>query len=487
MTWRVFILGCVRLIPWMIALVLLSAYVFSQWPPSGVRHLSFPFDGRSPWFDTFLPADRVSQPQTWSDGWTGQRIFMEPVYATLRAPGPYEHLRVMLDMRFWKQPLVELGVLRDPVTMAYEMTPVWSEALSRGWREVTQGGVHGYVREDLPDTALVTTDIDHTLVWYATSTPVHAMDHGGAWQSYDVSLRGGHEIETIPVDGSISFTLSLQDMNRTPGQNTVALRVSRDNETLWTDTIQTSALQDDTPSRVFDTTIHLSSLEPAVYHLSITSGDDIFIRRISTNATHWVLGPRLYLGDTVGYKTTYAPVPIWTNSQHLAVQTFHNEGLQTVTFGTSAVTVSSTHQSYPLDRLPKERNGAQTIGVPRGDMRIIGDGFFAFSPQALFLPSPRRLTDASDPLGEGIQAVITPYVAPTRTDDGWWRVLLNTSISPQDARPKLTMAAPGILSRQGSIDIRYAELTYLRTVSSFTDWLPIMRAQAHRILKRFAL
>ena len=487
MTLRGFFALCIRMVPWLVALGCFVLFCVSRWPISGVRTLSFSFDGRAPWFDTFLPSDRVSPPKVWENGWTGQRIFMEPVYATLRTPGAYERLRLVLEMRFWRQPLVELGMLRDPATFSFEMMPVWSEALSRGWREVTHAGLHGYVREDLPDTALVTTDIDHTLVWHATTTAVHAMDRGGREQSYDVSLRGGHDISAIPVDGEVTFTFLLQDMNRTTGQNTVALRLSREGETIWTNVLQTGGTQDQVATKVFETTVRVKSLPPAVYRLSITAGDDVFIRRITTNAAHWVLGPRLYVGDTVGYEKSYVPFPIWTNSQHLAAQTFHKEGLQTMTFGSATQVISETHRSYPLDRLTSERDGARVIKAPLGDIRIIGDGFFAFSPQALFLPSPRRLTDASDPIGEGIQAVITSYVAPARTEDGWWRIALDTRLTPGDDRPKISLSAPGILSREGTIDIRRAELIYKRQFASMEDWMVVLRAEARGIINRFSL
>ncbi len=103
-------------------------------------------------------------------------------------------------------------------------------------------------------------------------------------------------------------------------------------------------------------------------------------------------------------------------------------------------------------------------------MRVIGDGFFAFSPQALFLPTPRRFTDGTDPIGEGIQAIKTPYVRPESTKDGWWRVAVDVWLHPGDNRPKLVMSAPGMRAREGWIDVRAAELHYHRSLTSLGAW-----------------
>lgn len=462
---------CARILPWILGAVLLVGFILTRWPPSGVRTLAFVFDGRSPWFDAFLPAERVMSPKTWEEGWTGQRILMDPVYASLRAPGSYDGVRILLEMRFWKQPLVELGMLRDPNTFSFEMLPVWSESLSRGWREVMYGARHGYVREDLPDQTIVTADSDHVLVWHATTTPLQAMDHAGPTKTYEISLRGGHEFYVIPVDGRLDMTLAFQDMNRHAGENTIALRVSQESETVWTKTLQTGGAQDREATAVFETPIHVGQLKPGVYRVSLVMGDDIFLRRITTNAVHWVVGPRVYLGDTVGYAKKYLSVPMWTNSQHMVLETFHQEGLQPVRLGMSEAEVEQTHRAYSLDRSPGEREGAREVTVPRGDLRIVGDAFFSFSPQALFLPSPRRLTDASDPLGEGVQAVITPYIRPIATRDGWWRVAVDMRLHPNDERPKLSISAPGVRSREGWVDIRFAELTYHRSIASFRVWV----------------
>ena len=485
---RASIVRLIRLVPWLCAGVGVIWLIVHQWPLSGTRTFAFIFDGTSPWFDAFLPAERVVIPKKWEDGWVGERILMDPVYASLRVPGVYDRVRVLMETRFWKQPLMELGMLRDPNTFSFEMVPVWSEALSRGWREVTQGSMHGYVRDDLPDQTLLTAGIEKTLVWHATTTPIRAMDRGGTLKTYEVSLRGGHEFSVIPVSGEIAFTLAFQDMNRRSGENTIGLRVSRDGETFWTNTIQTGGVQDTKSTAVFDKMIRLTDLEPGVYRLSVVMGDDIFLRRIKTNAIHWVVGPRLSLGDTVGYKDLYPSVPIWTNSQHLAVDTFHREGLQSVRFGSAHAEIEQTHQAYPLDRLPQERDKPLAIQVPRGDLRVIGDAFFAFSPQALFLPSPRRLTDASDPIGEGITAVVTPYVQPKRSKDGWWRVNVDFWLHPKDNRPKLAISAPGMRSREGSIDIRFAELIYSRSLPSLRSWVRMVKqdfiATWNRLLPR---
>jgi hypothetical protein len=238
-----------------------------------------------------------------------------------------------------------------------------------------------------------------------------------------------------------------------------------------------SGEQDTRPNQVIEKQIALKDLAPGVYRLSLLADDDIFVRRITTTAQHWVIGPWIYFADNVAYSTSSPATKVWTNSRHLVAETRHVEGLQTVSLGNASVTLTKTHQIYKLDRQTSELSGDLQLTAPRGDVRIVGDGYFAFSRDAMFLPYPRRLTDASDPAGEGILAVITPYRPPSSTADGWLELKSSFRLSPDMEKPKLTLSAPGLFARQGTIDIRRVSLRYSRSALGWKDWLTYVRRE----------
>lgn len=463
--------------PWIGAFLLCVWLVHLRVPFSGVRTFDLGLDGRSPWFDPFLPGQRASVIGAQDGGWIGQRILAEPVYASIRLPGIYTSANIGLEFRAPKQPLIEVGLRHEPGE-AFTMQPLWSEALSKGWRRVSWGGRMGYVREGDEDSVLAETDMDKLLVWYASSTSPLRMDAMGEDRVFPVALRGAHEIYAIPAEGRLIFRFKLQDMNRQRDKGTVVFSLSKDGDLLWSDALSLAGSRDARPSSVYEKTLTLDRMEPGVYKLSLSADDDVFIREIRSPLAHWVIGPRLYFGDQVGYATTTLPGVAWTNARHLSLETRHREGVQEVSLGSSRLNIEAPHTTYHLDREPTEQTDPQYLIAPQGDVRVIGDGYFALAKDLLFLPAPRRLTDASRPLEEGVRAILTPYVAPKSMGDGWYRSSNAYAIDPRPGRLRLTLGAPGIHKRQASIDIRAVHLTYTRPALSWRDWVKTVGREA---------
>ena len=479
--------GLAIVVPWSIALVM-AIYVLSlRFPPSGMVHFSEAFDGSGIWFTPFTPGERVTSPGMQEDGWRGQRILDEPVYARARWPGAYDHLSLTFDMSTTRQSLAEIGILRDEATRAFEMQPLWSAVLmSEAWREVSLDESHGFVRADLPDTALLEQDPGKLMTWHASTTRKAVSDTGDALlQTYDVSLRGTHNIQVLPINNELFFQFKLQDMNRNrDGKNTVAMRVTCDNRIIWTQAGSASGLHDARPSEVFTEEVSLKALEPCVYRVSILADNDFFIREIKTTAKHWVFGPEIFFGDHVGYRTTSTAAIAWTNSLHAVVDTFHDDGKQIVHFGTKQTEIRETHARYALDRAPEERDVPIRFTAPNGNVRVIGDGYFALSQDALFYPEPRRLTAESMPLEEGIDAVLTPFHTPEKLDNGFWRTTVDFDLVKNMDQLQFSLAAPGIARSQGAVDIRHVTLDYTRPKLSFEAWWRVVKRELFLALKR---
>jgi hypothetical protein len=466
------------ILPWAVAGLVVIVLLLLHIPPSGVWKQSFVFDGTSPWLATFLPSDRVTRPGLQADGQIGQRIIAEPVYAAARVPIVADRAELALEAKVTRQPLIELGASQDEAGST-EAKPVWSEVLSKGWRRVVKGDLTGYVREDLPDERLWTAPAERVLLWHASTTLPDIIDLPSIDRKIDVSLRGSHDIYFLPTQGPNRFVFNIQDMNRqAAGGNSLSLRLILDDEVLWTDVVSLPARRTTAPSSVFEKKIQFTALKPGTYRLALSADDDVFLRGISTNVRHWVMGPRLYVGDQTGYATTTYPLHVWTNSQHLSLETRHREGLQTVHMGDASVALEQTHSVYRLSRSKLDRGGARVVDAPQGDLLVFGDGFFAFEPDALFLPKPRRLTDQSDPAAEGIEVIQTSYIPPEQLPDGWLRLSTDVALIKDSDRLRWTLGLPGITTRQGWVDIRRAEVRYRRhPADSWKDWFRLGRRE----------
>jgi len=466
------------LIAWGSAFALVCFVMAPHFPLSGVVHFSFPFDGASPWFNPFQPGERVSSPGKQPDGWTGQRITDEPVYGSARVPGAFDTVNVSMEVRALRQPLVDMGLLRDEAAFQFEMKPLWSEALSKGWHAVSINGLTGMVRDGYPDDALLRQDYDRLMTWDASATSPVLSDTAGTQHRYEISLRGQHDFYVVPVDGHVRFTFELQDVNRNrDAKNTAAFRFTRDDEVLRTDAVSVSGSEDTKPSAVFTQTVSADSLAPGVYRISFMADDDFFIRSISTDAKHWVIGPRLYIGDTVGYAGTSGPATVWTNSLHMSVDTFHNEGLQKVSLGSASVNIDKTHVVYPLSRTADEGQGLREVKTEKGSVRLLGDGFFALDRDAAFFPRPRRLTPEADPAAEGVVAVLTPYIPAQDLGDGWWRVQASWVIGSATDALKFSLGLPDIVTNNGAFDIRRMTIEYRRPPLTFPELLRAIRRE----------
>jgi hypothetical protein len=474
-----------------IILIWIPALLFAGWilaqrfPLDGVARFSFPFDGRSPWFNPFQPGERVTSPGQQADGWIGQRILQEPVYGSARVPGAYDTVDISFDVRDLRQPLAELGLMRDEASFAFEMKPLWSQALSIGWRPVSIGDRRGFVRDGSADAELLTDNFEKLMVWQATTSEPLLSDKNGVWKTFDISLRGGHDFHVVPVDGVIEYKFLVQDVNRSRDpKNTAAFRITHGDDILYTESVSVSGVVDTRMSEPAEKSVRLSGLAPGVYKLSFVADDDFFIRSVSTRNRHWVIGPRLYVGDTVGYRATSTPLAVYTNSIHTVVDTFHNQGMQNVSLGSASIKIDKTHTPFTLSRSTSERSGWRELSARMGNVRVIGDGFFALDRDAAFLPRPRRLTADTDPANEGITAILTPYIAPQNLGDGWYRVSTSFTLARALDDLKFSLALPGIITRTGAFDIRSATIAHRRPSLSIPQLLVTLRREASAALQR---
>lgn len=486
MFWRraLLVIGC--LLPWVVAGSVGLWVAQRHIPKDGVMTIDIPLDGRSPWFEAFLPGQRATSPGVQDGGWVGQRITDDPVYARIRLPGAYDVAEVMVEFRPQHQPLLEIGVERgrEPTT-SYELVPLWSEQLeTSAYVSTTVNGVRWLV-DPLVGAAATSADAAR-VAWHASGTIAQAwMDTGTSTkQTVRASLRGQHDFWFVPVDGRIDLSMALQDMNRSRQTSTASLRLMRDTELVWADSVSFGGRDDAKPSPVIEKSWAFADLAPGVYRFSILADDSIFLREWATSAKQWVIGPRVYFADEVGYSTSTPAVRVWTNSSFLEVKTLHPEGRQTVQFGSSTGSITQTHAPVLLERATTDTKGATLFVAPRGNVWTLGDGYMSWSKEALFFPQVRRFTDQTQLQSEGVKAVATMYDSPESLADGWYRSHSSFALEPERDRLKLILSAPGILRRQGHVDIRRIQVT-LRRPPRGEAWWPAVRAELVRAWSRW--
>jgi hypothetical protein len=472
------------LLPWLAVVFGVLWIVIQRFPPSGAVTFDVPFDGSSAWMDPFLPAERTTSPGAQEGEWRGQRVIQDPVYSAARVPGVYDHVDVEIEFRPVRQTLIEFGILRDEASLLFDFQPLWYEPLqSDGWKEAESSGRHGYVRIAGSKNLLSSSNYQKLALWHASATQLMMRDEPADPRETPISLRGSHDIWALPAGDRLAFTFAFQDSNRKAGNDAVVIRITDGERIILTEAFGIGGSRDTKMGEVVEKGIVADGLKPGAYRIQIIAEDDVFIRWIRTPAIRWVVGPRLSFGDTVGYATSVRSGIAWSDSRHLVLETFHDEGLQTVTFGDDAVRVARTHDAFQLNRTDANKLPKKLV-APLGDIRVIGDGYFAFAPESFFVPQPRRVTSFTDPDAEGIDAILTPYERPEDLGDGWYRGTASFAIDPARDHLRFALSAPALLTRAGAVDIRRVRLTYRRPPLSFSEWLRIVRQELANAWRR---
>jgi len=469
-------------LPWLATVVAFVWVLIQRFPPSGVFIAQSVLDGTSSWIHPFLPAERASTPGKQPDGWVGQRVIDDPVYFTALVPGPYETVDVTLEFRPIGQPFLEFGMVHDAEGKDLELRPLYFAGLqSANWRKGAYQGKVGYIRKDKPLTRLADAEPQGLAVWNTTSTPVTLHDLPAEEAVQTVSLRGAHDFYFVPTD-ELKATFVLQAANRQKGNDLAAFRVFCGDEEIAQQAFTASGSQDERMGKQFEHTISVKPAKDCIYRISFKASDDVFIRSVKTPSRRWVIGPRLVFGDTVGYSTTTFPGIAWTNSRHIVAETFHNEGLQEIVFGPLKPKLKKTHTRVRADR----SDDAQVVMLkaPQGDVRFIGDGYFALRPEAFFEPQPRRLTDGTDLNAERMDAVLTDYAKPEDIGNGWFRATFRFSLNPTLDNLRFVLSAPGVVARSAAVDVRRVILEYRRPAASLDDWFRVLRQELANAWRR---
>ncbi len=470
--WAVKIFG---IVPWLLAAFVFIWIVSLRFPLSGVFRVDTDMTG-NPFVYPFLPSERTLPPGDYEDGWRGQRIVADPVYFSARVPGSYTWVDIDMEFRPVAQPLIELGLARDAAGTQLDLQPWYSGVLEqKDWRRITlSGGLEGYVYHQTPSDFLRDGSFSQMATWYASATALDLADPTPSDPvSWDISLRGSHDFWVVPTAGEIDFELALQDVNRNRSGGILAVRVTRNGEDVFQDAVRTGGTRDRGYGQTFPYSLRLRNQPAGVYRVQLISDDDVFIRRVTTRNTRWVIGPRLSIGDVVGFEADTRSFSAWTTARHLVAETFHAEGKQQIRLGSVEKNVDRTHTAYRMDRTDQQSEPVLFFS-PVGDVRIIADGFFSLSPEAFFQPEPRRFTDQTQGASEGLLAVRTSYQRTEDLGNGWRRARRTYSIPTDLNQLRFVLSVPGIDSRSGSVDVRRVRLTYRRDTLSLKNWWDII-------------
>jgi len=453
--------------------------------PSGERFAVWRVDHHTPFIDRLLPDQRVQVGQETQEGIGYLSIIEDPVYFGVHLPHTdFDQISVDLTMRPIDQPIVELGLLRDVTSQAYELRPLYNAFIENlHWDVLEQDGVYLYQRVQTYDSleAFYTNppERSHVGVYHADmETPYRmpAYQPLGALQTFDVSLRGYHKAITYIKDEPFDLSVSWMDMNRTAGADDGVIRVrDEDGEIVYEYVFEDDAnITENQISHDAEARVVLSDLDEGVYSMEFSGTSDIFWRSFTTAQRYFTFVNKIALADDVGYLTDPRSTTFYTNAKHLTVQTLHADSMQRLTVGSDDISVDVTHEKFFHT---VDDSGVVSGVSPVGDIEIIGDGKFTFSPGAFFDPDPVTMNAYTDADVQEIDYVLTTYVSPEDWIPGQWMIRGGTfdlDLGMQN-EVKFTVSVPGMETYQGMVDVLGVDVTFEKEPLDWRGFLGAVR------------
>lgn len=396
--------------------------------PSGTFFVGHEVGQSSPFIDELKPETRVSDLYETTGGDTVQAIQEDPAFFFLHPHRQEFFDQVAFDVWFQNTelPIVELGGLASINPETYTLYPLHNRLIDESdWHRIDQDGMVLLQRDKTYDSLeeffTQPPSRDEVAVYrtdFEVPYRISVYQPTSATQTIDVSLRGHHEFKTYIKDETLFFTFSYMDMNRDEGEDVVQVTVFNES---GQPVAEARAADDGNASddALVDQglkTLVLSAygLPEGVYKVVMNTTRDVFFRKILTSQQKIVFLNTLFVGDEIGYREPSAGSTFFTESKRLRFQTRHAQGVQTITAGNQTFEVAKPYEWYTLT-FPDEGLGSVTL--PTGDVEVVTEGKFAFSPSQYFNPDPVSLNAYTTIEQLGVDYVLARYESPRQEGD----------------------------------------------------------------------
>lgn len=317
---------------------------------------------------------------------------------------------VWVNLKFKGSPKeIKIGV-RGSAKEKYQYLPLYHQVLnSLTWNQTTEGQTTFWQRErkyqDLAglvskppvsdDTKVASYFFnlgDFSLSQKKVSSPSEKNT------IFTRTLRGAH-ILFIQVDRKpLNITIEKQDFNAYIGEDVLLIELYKDDKQTIKKEIPDDGVSEANNLKMKPQTeqIQIDNLEPGVYKLVLSDKSqrmDFLITKVETNQSALVSSSPLYILDD-------RPATIWTNSKKITVSTWHEYSMQTVKLDNLYnLKIDKINKDFEFN-LSKPETTDNTrvlhqLDIPKNDLIISGDGYFAFSQESFFDPEPIKTVDLS--------------------------------------------------------------------------------------------
>jgi hypothetical protein len=399
-------------------------------------------------------------------------------YFTTSMPFAFDQAHVSFKM---KNPdpsqVVTLGY-RDQVDWHYTSTTVSAPLIDQlGWPHVGDGPALYQKKPDYSSTAQFLNsppsnqligifDYDATALKQPTVT-LPGYKPASTDTVIDIPLRGKTTMYAYLSGEPFKMAITKRDLNWYPDPDTVDVSVYKDGSKVF------EATSDDDGDTKGDgkhgppQTVNIVAPGPGlpeagVYKIVIDAPSDVVVTKVETNLHKIAFEGPLYPVQNKevygGVSTSTMPTTLYTNAEVLTADTDHSAP-QMITYGNNSTQLQKSQKPVQFDT----GQAASTITFPKSDVIVNGFGYFAFSQDQFFAPTPYHLLQITN---EGdlapVDYVITNYHPPKELGDGWVQLEEDVDLSgavPYKDNLSWIISAPGLAVNKSTIQIKDIQMT----------------------------
>ena len=283
----------------------------------------------------------------------------------------------------------------------------------------------------------------------------------------DHTLRDNHTLYTYIKDEDLKFRIFKNDLNwyAGPDQLTVNVFDQKSGDKILTEIIADDGVEEVTsmPSVAQELELLIPDLSEGVYRLEFNGGKDVLISKIITSQHLVVFATKLFLVDNEEYFADFVPsskpTTVFTDAKTIQFKTSHDTGLQQISVGSELLEIEAINRIHRLTDL----KGIHQLNIPRNNLLIESDGYYAFAEDSYFYPFPENIIPIRyDTDVDSLDYMLANYSAPQKSGDlvtNSYTFRLDELNLDDEKNIRFRLSAPGLGEMEREIEIDKIKIT----------------------------
>lgn len=285
------------------------------------------------------------------------------------------------------------------------------------------------------------------------------------------TFRGTHTMYIKVTKSPFILKVTKQDANQYAGEDKLLITVEKDNKVVAEKEIGDDGMTTNSGLELTAQSeeIKVDNAQKGIYKVTLkdeSQGGDVRIKRIEVNQKGLVFGGNVFVVDT-------NPTTLVTNSKNVTLSTYHADSFQTVRIdGESDLAINkvSNDFKYTLDTPRNKAASASastaqtlhTLVMPKSDLIVKGDGYFAFDADAYFSQTYNNFVDVKTLTStDSVDYIIANY-QPAASKNGWYEAFVtfsSTDFKLDGDKLYFSLESPELATYGGEINVDDLEVS----------------------------